>query len=393
MASLWMSAHPGLAWVLIPAGLLCSWLLAHRVAPEAAGSGIPQLIAVLKGEQADAMAARLLRPIIVPVKILGSCVCVAVGGVVGREGPTLHVAGSLFYGIYRRWPRFRHFSPRLDLPSMVLAGGAAGLAAAFNTPLGGIVFAVEELAKVHLSQVRTYIFHAVIIAGLLAQGVLGDYLYLERIHSGVGHLADLLLLALTAVVIGGLGGLFSKLLVKALDRRARLKFGGKFIFTLGCGLLLASFFFWRGPSALGSGKEVILGLLREPRQGGEWSLALVRLLGSFFTYGAGVIGGVFAPALATGASLGAWAASLFSSNYPQLFVLVGMVAFLSGVTQTPFTSCVLVLEMTDGHGVILPLMVAAICAQGGSKFVDPVSFYEHVSDRWLDSLKIIKARQ
>jgi H+/Cl- antiporter ClcA len=114
----------------------------------------------------------------------------------------LHVAGSIFQAIHTIWPRKIEFGRRLDQSSMVLAGGAAGLAAAFNTPLGGIVFAVEELAKVHLSQVRTYIFHSVVIAGLLAQAALGNYLYLDRIRAGDGSLRDLLRIIPVALVIG-----------------------------------------------------------------------------------------------------------------------------------------------------------------------------------------------
>jgi H+/Cl- antiporter ClcA len=153
--------------------------------------------------------------------------------------------------------------------------------------------------------------------------------------------------------------------------------------TIICGLVVAALFAWRGLESLGSGREVIVELLRDPGREGAWALAVTRGFGNFFTFAGGVVGGIFAPALATGASLGAWLAPLFSEANGQLFVLVGMVAFLTGVTQTPFTSCVLVLEMTDGHGVIFSLMTAAICSLGASKLIDSHSFYEHASQRWI----------
>jgi H+/Cl- antiporter ClcA len=384
LAFRWATDHPHWAWVVIPLGLLASWGTAHLFSPVAVGAGIPQLIAALKSLPEDnRIANRLLEPMVIPVKIVATCLCVAGGGVTGREGPMLHVAGSIFQAIHKVWPRQIEFGRKLDQSSMVLAGGAAGLAAAFNTPLGGIVFAVEELAKVHLSQARTYIFHSVVIAGLLAQAVLGNYLYLDRIRAGDGSFTDLLRIIPVALIVGLLGGLFSKGIVLFGDLRAKFPGWKKVAMTILCGLAVAVFFSWRGLEALGSGREVIIELLRNPNREGAWALAIVRGFGNFFTFAGGVVGGIFAPALATGASLGAWLAPLFSDTNGQLFVLVGMVSFLTGVTQTPFTSCVLVLEMTDGHGVIFSLMTAAICSLGAAKLIDSHSFYEHASERWI----------
>lgn len=384
LALRWATDHPHWAWVLIPLGLLSSWGLARYLSPVAVGAGIPQLIAALKSlPENNRIANRLLEPMVIPVKIVATCLCVAGGGVTGREGPMLHVSGSIFQAIHRIWPRRIEFGRKLDQSSMVLAGGAAGLAAAFNTPLGGIVFAVEELAKVHLSQARTYIFHSVVIAGLLAQAVLGNYLYLDRIHSGDGTIMDLLRIIPVALLIGLVGGLFSRGIVLLGDMRAKMPEPKKAMMTILCGLAIAALFSWRGLESLGSGREVIIELLRNPNREGAWALAIVRGFGNFFTFASGVVGGIFAPALATGASLGAWLGPLFSESNGQLFVLVGMVSFLTGVTQTPFTSCVLVLEMTDGHGVIFSLMTAAICSLGAAKLVDTHSFYEHASERWM----------
>jgi H+/Cl- antiporter ClcA len=384
----WAGDHPWLAWVITPCGLLASWLIVQFLAPTSGGSGIPQLIAVLKGlPEGGKIGNRLLGAAVIPVKIISGCLSAAAGGVVGREGPMIHVAGAIFHGIYRIWPKRMDFGRKLDQGSMVLAGGAAGLAAAFNTPLGGIVFAIEELAKVHLSQARTYIFHSVVIAGLLSQAVLGNYLYLGRIHTNRVDFGLLIRVVPISILIGLLGGIFSSGLYFLMSYRDKLPMRKKALLTLGCGLVMAFLFFCLGPDVLGSGRENILSLLKNPHMDHLWALGFARGLGNFFTYAAGVAGGVFSPALATGATLGAWMAEVFPQFDPQLFVLVGMVAFLTGLTQTPFTSCVLVLEMTDGHSVIFSLMAAAICAQGGSKLVDSHSFYERVSERWLEDLR------
>jgi H+/Cl- antiporter ClcA len=385
----WAAAHPYLAWGLIPTGMVISWLSVHFFSPGATGSGIPQLIATLKAPpEKSGFLAKMLGPTIIPVKLFGSCVGVALGGVSGREGPMLQISGSIFYHIHRLWPKSRSV---VDLRSMILAGGAAGLAAAFNTPLGGIIFAIEELAKVHLAQVRTYIFHAVVLAGLLAQGILGSYLYLDRVHAHDAGIPTLLRVIPVAMVIGGIGALFAKMLVIVLEKRSAMSFRNKFVLTVAAGLAVAALFFWMGMPALGSGRELIREFLK-PEAGGpvpSASLSAARILGNYFTYIGGVVGGVFAPSLASGAALGAWASTFISVMDPQILVLVGMTAFLTGVTQTPFTSAILVLEMTDGHGAIFTLLLGALCAQGAAKFVDPISFYEHISDRFLREAGIV----
>ncbi|RZA08818.1 MAG: chloride channel protein [Proteobacteria bacterium] len=378
----WAGQNRYLSIALIPIGMLLSWLLVHFFSPGASGSGIPQLIASLKAPPGNhAFLSRMLNPLIIPVKLLGSCVCVALGGVSGREGPMLQISGSIFYSIQRVWPS-RHRS-LIDLRSMILAGGAAGLAAAFNTPLGGIIFAIEELAKVHLSQVRTYIFHAVVLAGLLAQGILGHYLYLDSIHASDAGASGMLRVIPVALVIGAMGGLFAKGLVLVTGWRTKLSFGKKFGMTIFCGLIVAGLFLWLGDTNLGSGRELIRDFLRSPHENATFSVAAGRIFGNYFTYIGGVVGGIFAPSLASGAALGAYAANFLTGVDPQVLVLVGMTAFLTGVTQTPFTSAILVLEMTAGHNAIFTLLLASVCAQGAAYLVDPISFYEHISDRFL----------
>lgn len=379
IAMRWVAIDEHLALVVIPCGLLVCWQIVNRLSPEAGGSGIPQLIAAIKALPDDyGLASRMLNPWMVGVKFFATCLCAAVGGITGREGPMLQISGGIFHFVYRRWPKFQ---PNLDLRSMILAGGAAGLAAAFNTPLGGIVFAIEELAKVHLSEIRTYILHAVILAGLFSEGLLGNYLYLGRIDAADAGLRSIPEIVVTAVVVGFVGALFCSLLVRLMTFRARQGALTQALLTLVLGLGVAAMFLAVGRSGLGSGRELIVELLHHPDRLQLLPLALVRVFANLFTYGAGVAGGIFAPALASGASLGALMSQYVPGADPQLLVLVGMTAFLTAVTQTPVTSCVLVLEMTDGHRVIFSLMLGALFAQGVAKLVQPESFYEQMSEK------------
>lgn len=164
-------------FLIAPTSFVLAWYMVIRLAPGARGSGIPQVMATIEmpASRHDAAVPKLLGLRIMLVKIVSSLLMVFGGGAVGREGPTIQVSGSIFYLVYKWVPSTWS---RLSKKSYFITGAAAGLAAAFNTPLGGVVFAIEELARVHVSFFRTALFSAVIIAGLTAQGLLGPYLYL-----------------------------------------------------------------------------------------------------------------------------------------------------------------------------------------------------------------------
>jgi len=142
------------------------------------------------------------------------------GGVVGREGPTIQIAGSVFRKINQILP---DWWPKVSKRNMIMTGAAAGLAAAFNTPLGGIVFAIEELTKTHISYFRTALFTAVIIAGLTAQDLFGPYLYLG--YPIIKGLSIYIFLGVILVaVLAGLGGsITGRILIIIIDLKGRLK--------------------------------------------------------------------------------------------------------------------------------------------------------------------------
>lgn len=381
MAFSWIEENPAFGFFLIPSAMLVSSLMVHFLAPYSGGSGIPQLLAAIEiGEKPGPLVDKILNLRMLAVKFFGSCINIAGGGVTGREGPTLQISASVFYNVQRFCARLNlKFTPNLQ--SMILAGGAAGLASAFNTPLGGIIFAIEELAKVHISTIRTYTFHAVIIAGFLTQAILGNYLYFGKFEIGAQSGYELAPLILAAGFIGFWGGFMGWAIVKVVDWRSKSSFQTRNTLTIVCGLGVATFVYLFGKSAAGSGREVIIDLLYHAQTTAPFQLGLIRGFANFLTYSGGVVGGVFAPALSTGASLGSWLSGYMTDSNHQVWVLMGMVAFLTGLTRAPFTSLILVLEMTDTHNVILVLMISAIIAQSAAKIIDPVSFYEHVSYR------------
>jgi len=198
------SHTPGLLFIITPVCFIASWWIVKNASPYARGSGIPQVMAAieLSNTRNNDKINRLLSVRIILVKIMSSLVMVAGGGVIGREGPTIQVAGSVFRKIYQWLPEWW---PKISKKNMIMTGAAAGLAAAFNTPLGGIVFAVEELTKTHINYFKTALFTAVIISGLVAQALLGPYLYLG--YPDIGNLSSWIFLAAAAVaVVAGLSG-------------------------------------------------------------------------------------------------------------------------------------------------------------------------------------------
>ncbi len=379
-----------LIFLSAPISFLISWWLVFRFAPLAGGSGIPQLMAAVEvaTEKKTDRSWRFLNVRIIIVKIASSLAMVVGGGAVGREGPTLQIAGSIYRSVHKLLPPFW---PRVSRQVMMITGGAAGLSAAFNTPLGGIVFAVEELTKTHIAQFRTAVLTAVILSGMTAQWLLGPYLMLGYPKLAPATVSFMYKILLLSVVAGLLGALFCRGLL-AMDKLRR-KLKGAWIpagFAVLCSLLFACTVYFFGASALGSGHHLLQDHLFAENVDPSWRTVTGRLLGPLFSFSSGGAGGIFAPSLASGAAVGGWLTEQLglaeSRGQFNLLVLAGMTAFLTGVTRSPFTSAIIVLEMTDRHSAIFQLMYASIVGYLIAYVVDRKSYYERMKDRLLKGL-------
>ncbi|GAB4094521.1 voltage-gated chloride channel family protein [Flaviaesturariibacter terrae] len=376
--------HAHRAWIffLAPLFFFLAWLPVHLWAPFARGSGIPQVMAAidLSVPGHEHKVKKLVSLRVVWVKILSSFLMVLGGGAIGREGPTIQIAGSIFHA-FNKW--IPSSWPRLARQSFLLTGAAAGLAAAFNTPLGGLVFAVEELARVHVRYFRTALFTSVIVAGLTAQALLGPYLYLG--YPDVPGLSFRLFPALGLVAVlsafGGAG--LCKAILALVRMKSRMPLWGHIVYILLAGLAMAALCYYIDPGVLGSGKELINHLLFTADKACSFTTILLRMAGPLLCFNVSAAGGVFAPALAGGAAIGGWVAGITGAGgaAANVLVLAGMVGFLTGVTRTPFTSAILVLEMTDRHNVIFQLLLAGMIASLAANLVDRHSFYEQMKAR------------
>jgi H+/Cl- antiporter ClcA len=380
-----LAPAPWLVFFTTPFFFALAWFLTARLAPNASGGGIPQLLAAveLAGTKREALVQRLLSLRIALVKIGGSLIMLMGGGAIGREGPTMQIAGSVFETVYRwvpkSWPRVSH---RI----MLITGGASGLAAAFNTPLGGIVYALEELSKSHIARFRTAVFSAVIIAGMTVQTFLGSYLFLGYPKLIALPLRLIWVVVTLAFLSGFLGAQFTQVLQWVADLKR--KFSGRkqqLGIVLGLGVVFGLMLFFTGPIGMGTGKSLINQILFDGTATAPWYAFPVRFLGAVLSFAVGAPGGIFATSLSSGAALGAivvnWAE--LPVEHHNLLVLVCMIGFLTGVTRTPFTAAILVLEMTDRHSAIFYFLLASMIAQLGAGWVMTRSLYEMQKEQYL----------
>ncbi len=374
-----LGVSPLLALVVTPLGFGVAVFLARTVFPNSQGSGIPQVIAARQIEDREARVALVsLRTAFgkVVVMMLG-LLC---GASIGREGPTVQVGASIMGAIGRRSHLVYH-------QGLLLAGAAAGIAAAFNTPLAGIVFGIEELSRSFESKASGLVLGCIIAAGITSLGLLGDYTYFGSTAATLPLGRVWLVVPLCAVFGGLFGGLFSRILVTLLAGPAthplhRLARARPVAFAALCGLGVAGCGMLGHHSSYGTGYEEASGILHGTSQL-TLAFAPAKFLATVLSAVSGIPGGIFAPSLAIGAGLGAELHALFQSVPLGALALIGMAAYLSGVVQTPITSFVIVSEMTQDHAMVIPLMVAALIADAVSKVVCPDGLYHALSRSFL----------
>jgi H+/Cl- antiporter ClcA len=355
--------------VVTPLGFALSVYLTIRYFPNAGGSGIPQAIAAR--HLTDAKTRHPLVSMRIALgKIALTLLGLLCGGSVGREGPTVQIGASIMFALGRLSPRRQ--------PGLILAGAAAGVAAAFNTPLAGIVFGIEEMSRSFETRSSSLVIGTVIAAGLTSLALMGNYAYFGStpiaLHNGIDWFA----IPLCGIVGGAMGGLFSRIVIgmarglmhpslRALKQRPML-------FALLCGLAVALCGIASGDMVYGTGYAQVKTAL-ETGTPMPQSFGVLKFLANTFAAISGIPGGIFAPSLAVGAGLGANVAVLFHDAPLAPILLLGMVSYFAGVVQAPITAFVIVTEMTDNHAMVVPLMAASMIAYGASRLICEEGLY------------------
>ncbi|HUB85799.1 MAG TPA: chloride channel protein [Rhizomicrobium sp.] len=370
------------ALVLTPLGFGAAVWITNRYFPNTQGSGIPQAIATRSFKTIEERS-RFVSFRAAVGKVLMTLVALLVGASVGREGPTVQVGASLMFEIGK-------FSPQRQ-PGLILAGAAAGVAAAFNTPLAGIVFAIEEVSRSFEVRTSGLIIGAVIFAGLTSLAMMGDYTYFGSTAAMLADGTDWLAVPVCGVIGGLLGGCFSRILILAADGLPGA--AGRWVklnpiwFAVACGLGVAICGYLSGGQIFGTGyaqaRSVVHG------SGAlSWNFTPLKFVANTLSAISGLPGGIFSPSLAVGAGFGADIAGLFFRHAPLgAIVLIGMVSYFAGVVQAPITSFVIVSEMVDNHRMLVPLMAAALIANASSKIVCKEGVYHALAKRFLANTK------
>ncbi|MEP7058095.1 MAG: chloride channel protein [Caldimonas sp.] len=355
---LWTPAWTtGLAWLTL------------RFAPGAAGSGIPQVMAALSPAVAPEH-----QPLFVSLRLSVAKTLLTAGGLlgglaIGREGPSVQIAAGVMQHAARWLPQ----RTAINRQGLLVAGGAAGIAAAFNAPLAGVMFAIEELTRKIEQRNSGLLIAAIVLSGLVAVSVFGNATYFGVIRVPKLGL-DFVLPGLTVIAgCGLLGGVFSRLLhasvVHGPDRLGRWRHVYPLRFAAGCGLAIAVIGVVSGGLTFGSGYDYTRRLI-EGQSDMPFLYVTLRIVATWLAVWSGVPGGIFAPSLAIGAGVGNDIAQLTHLGPAAApLIALGMTAFLAAVTQAPITAFIIVMEMVDGHAMVLSLMAAALGASLISRWI------------------------
>ncbi len=336
-------------------GMLIVWMT-RKWFKGAAGSGIPQVMAALHQESQDNKYPLLVSFKLAVGKVFLGVGALAAGFTAGREGPSVQVAASVMH-------TFRHFLPygfSVSPKHLILAGGAAGISAAFNTPLAGIVFAIEELGRRFEQKTNGVIITAIVLSGLVAISLQGNYTYFGSLSVGVVDKRIIIPVLFCGLVCGIAGGLFSRILINTsgqmTGRIGALRQLHPLWWAGFCGLVVAGLGVASNGAAHGSGYAEAQSILMGEAQD-AWFYAPIKYIATIFTYLSGVPGGIFAPSLSIGAGIGHDLLPLFGQGYTNTAIIaLCMAGFLAAVTQAPLTSFIIVMEMIDGHEMVISLM-------------------------------------
>ena len=336
-----------------------AFLLVRRIAPEASGSGVHEIEGALDD----------VRPIrwknVLPVKFLGGLCSLGGGMVLGREGPTIHMGGTIGKMVADLFKAGKE-----DSHALIAAGAGGGLTAAFNAPLAGILFVFEEMRpefKYNFLSVQSVIV-ASVASDIALRSIMGQSPDIPMKMLATPPLTSLWIFIIFGLLFGIFGVVFNFLLIRTLDFFHNLK-GWMFSLT---GLYVGAFIgliAWLYPDLIGGGYRVIPQALS-----GTIPVTMLLLLffGRFGTtmisYGSGAPGGIFAPMLALGTLFGMWYGNIAHSFVPdlivrpELFAVAGMAALFCATVRAPLTGIALTIEMTGNYDMILPLILTCLTA-------------------------------
>ncbi|MFY3195168.1 chloride channel protein [Achromobacter xylosoxidans] len=384
----WVGRAGWLALLVLPCALAALRWATLRFAPNAAGSGIPQVIGALSlppgpSQRSLVSLAQVLWKI--PLAFCG----MLAGASIGREGPSVQVGAAVMLAWGDFWKRRGLQLRGFHANELLAAGAAGGLAAAFNAPLAGVIFAIEELGRGTVLRWQRLVLIGVLAAGFLVVAVQGNNPYFGTFAGAPLAHGMLWWVLICAALNGALGGIFARLLGKGPAAMAPASWRAWIrthpIWTaFAMGLALALIGLATAGSVYGTGYGAAADLLSgETQHALPAGFGLAKLAATVASYWAGIPGGIFTPALTTGAGIGHHIWELAGEGVDQrVLVLVSMAAFLAAATQAPLTASVVVMEMTGSQPMLFWLLVGSLLASGVSRQFCPQPFYHLAAGRF-----------
>jgi H+/Cl- antiporter ClcA len=370
--------------LITPAGFVLTVFLTRKLFSGAEGSGIPQTLIAL-ADSGSSLSSRLLSMRIVVGKVSMAVLALCSGASLGREGPTVHLGAAIMHTL----GRYAHLPPSYVERGLILTGGGAGIAAAFNTPLAGIVFAIEEMARSFDRRNSGMMMIGVVLAGMTAIVVhQNNYSYYGTTPATLDFSWVWLGVLVCGIAGGFSGGLFSQVLIVASKKLRPYMQTHWLLIALVCGLSVALIGILSGGSAHGTGyleAKQIVSCAGVDNCSADVGLMypLYKILATMATYLTTIPGGLFAPSLASGAGLGSDIALFFPAEMASTIVILGMIGYFTGVVQTPITAFVIVMEMTDDRTLMLPLMAVALLARVVGAAVCREPLYRSLAKRYV----------
>ncbi|MCZ4345971.1 chloride channel protein [Devosia neptuniae] len=372
-----MAQHqwPYLPLLITPAGFAFLAWVTQRYFNGAQGSGIPQVIAARQMTDLKAKQ-KLVSPKLAVAKMFLLSAGLLLGASAGREGPTVQVGASVMFWLGR-------FAPHRQ-PGLLLAGAAGGVAAAFNAPLAGIVFGIEEMSRSFELRTSGLVLGTVIVAGLTSLAILGDYTYFGRSAVTLEIGAQWIAVPVVGLVCGLAGGGFSRVVIAFAvglpGRAGRVIKKHPVLFAAICGMIVAVAGVLTGGAAFGTSAEEAKAILA-----GEDITGLfgpLKLIATIATAISGIPGGIFSPSLSIGAGFATLLQGMLHIPIGALAIMC-MAAYLAAVLQAPITAFVIVTEMTGNHALIFPVMMCAVIASFVSKSVCKEGIYHALAHQIL----------
>ncbi len=370
------SLYPWFNSVIAPIGLgLTAWIT-FRFFPGTERSGIPQVKVALEISDQLSQRNKLISLKIALGNLFLPIMGLLSGASVGFGGPAVQVGASLMASMGKATKFPAHYMEK----GLILAGSAAGFAAMFSAPLAGIMFAIEEMGRALEEQVSSLVLTAIVFSGVTAYALLNSYIFFTDKSFVMPFGYSWLAIPLCGVIGGFLGGLFSKIIIAGGRLISRSGVSIVLIAIL-CGSIIAALGYYSHGDTFGTGYQQAKAILTDTEIM-DPLYPLLKMLATIVTFFSGIPSGVFVPSIATGAGFGVNLAHWFPIAPISAMVLLTITAYFSGMLQSPLTSFVIVMEITDCHEILIPLMAASFFATGTSKLINQKPLYRALCDSY-----------